>query len=236
MMQNPPPSIFFEKCEQSRLVISPGQLERLERYVSRLLEVNRHMNLTAVRDAEGVWIRHVYDSLALLPHLRGDLEQRALDLGSGGGLPGIPLAVLRPDMAWTLVDSVAKKARFLEETAAEIGLLNVRVDTRRAEVLGRDPDFRERFHVVTARAVARLPTLLELTVPLLRVKGRLYAMKGQQASEELKEARRAMERLSVEPRLEEDTPEGGRLLIFKKVRETAKAYPRAVGIPNKEPL
>jgi 16S rRNA (guanine527-N7)-methyltransferase len=235
-MQNPPPAIFFEKCDQLELTVQPDQLARLEAYVSRLLEVNRHMNLTAVRDAEGVWIRHVFDSLALLPHLHGDLDQRALDLGSGGGLPGIPLAILRPDMDWTLVDSVAKKARFLEETAAEIGLSNVRVDTRRAEVLGRDPAFREQFHMVTARAVARLPTLLELTVPLLRLKGRLYAMKGQQASEELKESRRAIERLAVDLRLEEDTPEGGRLLVFKKVRETAKAYPRAVGIPNKEPL
>ncbi len=151
-------------------------------------------------------------------------------------MPGIPLAVMRPDMEWVLVDSVAKKARFLEETAAAAGLANVSVRTERAEVLGRDALFREQFHVVTARAVARLPTLLELTVPLLRVKGRLYAMKGQQASEELRESRRAMERLSAELRLEEDTPEGGRLLIFKKVRETAKAYPRAVGIPNKEPL
>lgn len=235
-MQNPPPPIFFEKCEQSRLVISAGQLVKLEVYVSRLLEVNQQMNLTAVRDAEGVWIRHVVDSLALLSHLRGDLEQRALDLGSGGGLPGIPLAIMRPDMAWTLVDSVAKKARFLEETASALGLKNVRVDSRRAEVLGRDPAFREQFHVVTARAVARLPSLLELTVPLLRVKGVFYAMKGQQALDELREARRAMERLSVDLRHEEETPEGGRLLLFKKVRETAKVYPRAVGIPNKEPL
>lgn len=235
-MQNPPPPIFLKKCEQTRLELPEGALEMLERYVSRLLAVNRQMNLTAVRDAEGVWIRHVFDSLALLPHLHGDLNQRALDLGSGGGLPGIPLAVMRPDMGWTLVDSVAKKARFLEETAAELGLKNVRVDTRRAEALGRDTDFREGFNVVTARAVARLPTLLELTVPLLRVKGRLYAMKGQQASEELRESRRAMERLSVELRLEENTPEGGRLLVFKKLKETAKGYPRAIGIPNKEPL
>lgn len=235
-MDNPPPQRFHDKCGLARLEISLPQLEKLERYVSRLLEVNRQMNLTAIRDAEGVWIRHVFDSLTLLPHMRGDREQQALDLGSGGGLPGMPLAILRPDIMWTLVDSVAKKARFLEETAREIGLTNLRVDTRRAEVLGRDPEFRGQFHLVTARAVARLPTLLELTIPLLRIKGRLYAMKGQQASEEVRESRRAMERLAAELRLEQDTPEGGRLLIFKKVRETARTYPRPVGIPNKEPL
>lgn len=235
-MEQTPPDVFFEKCEQMDLEIPSGKLEKLNAYVCRLMEVNQHMNLTAVRDWDGMWIRHVFDSFALLPHLRGDLNQRALDLGSGGGLPGIPLAILRPDMEWTLVDSVAKKAKFLQEASAELGLSNVSVQTQRAEVLGRDPAFREQFHVVTARAVARLPALLELTVPLLRVKGVLYAMKGQQALEEVKEARRAMELLSVDLRLEEPTPEGGRLLVFKKGAATAKRYPRAIGIPNKEPL
>lgn len=231
-----PPDSFFTLCAEQGLELSGGEVDVLTRYVGRLLEVNQRMNLTAVRDAEGVWIRHVFDSLTLKPVLKGDAGQRGLDLGSGGGFPGIPLAVVRPDIEWVLVDSVGKKAKFLEETAGWLGLGNVGVSMERAEVLGRDAGYREQFHVVTARAVARLPTLLELTVPLLRVKGRLLAMKGQQGEQELAESRRAMELLGVSVRRNEASPGGGRLLVFRKQEATAGRFPRAVGVPGKEPL
>lgn len=231
-----PPPLFHDACSAQGLKLDPNQLDTLARYLERLLEVNQHLNLTAVRDPDTAWMRHVFDSLTLLNWMNGDPGQQALDLGSGGGLPGIPLAILRPDISWTLVDSVAKKARFLEETAAELGLENVTVRSERAEVLGRLPETREQFHLVTARAVARLPALLELTVPLLRVKGRLFAMKGEKAGEELAESGIAMERLKVRLRHRVPTPEGGTLLLFKKHEATAKKYPRPVGVPGKEPL
>ncbi|MCC5850409.1 MAG: 16S rRNA (guanine(527)-N(7))-methyltransferase RsmG [Verrucomicrobia bacterium] len=231
-----PPKLFHDACAAQGLKLTPEQLDTLSRYLHRLLEVNQHLNLTAVRDPDTAWMRHIFDSITLLTHMIGDPGQQALDLGSGGGLPGMPLAILRPDVSWTLVDSVAKKARFLEETATTLGLKNVAVRSERAEVLGRLPETREQFHLVTARAVARLPTLLELTVPLLRIKGRLFAMKGEKAGEELAESGIAMERLKVRLRLQEPTPEGGTLLIFKKHEATAKKYPRPVGVPGKEPL
>lgn len=234
-MSDIPPS-FHTACDTHGLHISTNQLSLLHAYVDRLMEVNRHMNLTAVRDAEGVWMRHIFDSLLLVPELKADLDQRALDLGSGGGFPGIPLAIMRPDMQWTLVDSVAKKTRFLHETAGNLGLTNVQALSERAEVLGRDPAHRECYHLVTARAVARLPVLLELTIPFLRVNGLFAAMKGEQAAKELKESRRAIERLSVKLLRDQQQPGGGHLLWFKKRRPTHTAYPRAVGVPSQKPL
>lgn len=230
------PSAFLRALEGQSLSVSPAQLEQLAAYVAYLEEVNQHLNLTAVRETEAIWHRHILDSLQLLEWIKADPDQRALDLGSGGGLPGIPLAICRPDVAWVLVDSVQKKARFLESCAGRLGLNQVTVRSDRAEVLGQDPAFREQFHLLTARAVARLPTLLELTVPLLRVRGRFLAMKGAQAGQEVTESRRAMERLHVRLQHERPTEAGGCLLVFKKTEPTPGKYPRAIGIPVKEPL
>lgn len=232
----PIPEIFIQSCEENDLYISQTQLELLNAYVHEVLEVNQYMNLTAVRDLEGIWIRHIFDSLLLLPDLKADPDQRALDLGSGGGFPGIPLAILRPDIQWTLVDSVSKKVKFLNATAEKIGLKNVKGYPERAEVLAHDPDHREQYHLVTARAVARLPVLLEYTIPFLRVNGFFAAMKGEQAAKELKEARRAIERLSVKLMRKQDQPGGGQLLWFKKRRPTMAKYPRPVGIPGQKPI
>lgn len=189
----------------------------MSRYVEMLLEVNRHVNLTAVRDPVEVWPRHVFDSLFALKRIKADRGQRAMDLGSGGGLPGIPLAVCLPDMEWTLVDSVGKKARFLETVARELDLENVRVLNVRAEELARDPAYRGGYHLITARAVARLPALLELAIPLLRVKGRFLAMKGEQAPQELAESMQTCKRLHVLHRETVPTPGGGNLLVLKRM-------------------
>jgi len=230
------PELFISACARVDLSLSTPQLETLSRYVEDVLEVNRRMNLTAARDAETVWMRHVFDSLLLMPYLKSDTDQRALDLGSGGGFPGLVLAIVRPDMRWTLVDSVGKKARFLGEEAERLGLENVEASSERAEVLGRDPAYRGQYHVVTARAVARLNVLLELTVPLLRRGGHLLAMKGEKAPEEIKEARRAEDMLKVRRLREDAQPGGGFLLDYKKNAPTPDRYPRAVGVPGQKPL
>lgn len=230
------PDSFLAACEGRELKVPDARLEVLDRYVTRLLEVNRRMNLTATRDAEGVWVRHVFDSLLVAPRLKADADQRALDLGSGGGFPGMVLAILRPDMEWMLVDSVGKKARFLGETAEALGLKNVQVSSERAEVLGHDPGYRQRHHVVTARAVARLNVLMELTAPLLRKGGHLLAMKGEKAPEEIQEAHRASERLQFVLRRRIPQPGGGMLLDYRKQAPTPKRYPRPVGVPAQKPL
>ena len=231
-----PPAAFFAACEAHGPVLTPEQLELLRRYLSRLLSVNRQLNLTAVRDADTAWMRHIFDSIQAGACIKRDPGQSALDLGSGGGLPGIPLAILFPEIQWTLVDSVGKKARFLAETASELGLGNVEVLCARAEELGRSPAARGQYHLVTARAVARLPVLLEYAVPLLREKGVFYAMKGEKAMAELAESGRAVERLGVRLLRKTPTAAGGMLLVFKKHAPTPEKYPRPVGVPAKEPL
>jgi 16S rRNA (guanine527-N7)-methyltransferase len=233
---NPIPESFLNACMEHGLQVNEQQLKLLNLYVNELLEVNKTMNLSSVRDVEGIWMRHIFDSLLLVPDLKADLDQRALDLGSGGGFPGIPLAIMRPDMQWTLVDSVAKKVRFLDEVVAKIGLSNVVAVSERAEVLAHHPEHRESYNLVTARAVARLPILLEYTIPFLKVHGYFAAMKGEQAAKELKESRRAIERLSVKLMRKQEQPGGGQLLWFKKRRPTMDKYPRGVGIPGQKPI
>ncbi|MDF3129503.1 16S rRNA (guanine(527)-N(7))-methyltransferase RsmG [Kiritimatiellaeota bacterium B1221] len=230
------PELFIHSCRENQLTLQESSLELLRLYVEKLMEVNQYMNLTAVRDWEGMWMRHIFDSLLLLPDLKADPNQRALDLGSGGGFPGIPLAIARPDMQWTLVDSVSKKVRFLNEVADDLGLKNITALSERAETLAHQPEHRESYNLVTARAVARLPVLLEYTIPFLRVNGYFAAMKGEQAAKELKESRRAIERLSIKLMRKQDQPGGGQLLWFKKRRPTMDKYPRAVGIPGQKPI
>jgi 16S rRNA (guanine527-N7)-methyltransferase len=231
-----PPDCFLDACKEQEIDLTPEILEKLCSFVTLFLEVNQRMNLSAVRDEEGVWIRHVFDSLLLLKHLKADSDQHALDLGSGGGFPGMVLAIARPDMGWTLVDSVGKKARFLQESIEALGLENARSLSDRSEVLGQDPEHRELYTLVTARAVARLNVLLELTIPLLQVGGHLLAMKGEQADVEVKEARRAADILSSRVMRRTEQPGGGILLDYKKSKPTPNIYPRPVGVPGQKPL
>ena len=144
-----------------------------ERYVRLLLDANNRLNLTRIVEPDAVARLHLLDTLSALPLIDALAPRRALDLGSGGGVPGIILALARPEMSWTLVDSVRKKADAMRGFAAELGLANVTVVAERAEVLGRDPAHRERYDLVAARACAALPVLVEYGLPLLRDGGSL---------------------------------------------------------------
>ncbi len=230
----------------------PGEVERLGRFLALLLETNKTMNLTAIRDPRDAWQRHVLDSLSLMPVIEEaspDTPARVIDVGTGGGLPGVPLAVCNPDSPFTLLDSTAKKCAFLEHVARELDLPNVRVVCARAEQAGHDrgkkidrggESFREgamrdSFDLVTARAVGRLATLLELTVPFARVGGLCALIKGRKADEELAEAKQAMHLLHAVHVGSLDTPTG-RVVVFEKLRPTPKTYPRPAGEPKRKPL
>ncbi|MGZ6300505.1 MAG: 16S rRNA (guanine(527)-N(7))-methyltransferase RsmG, partial [Candidatus Limnocylindria bacterium] len=153
-------------------------LDRLERYVALLLDANRRINLTRIVEPADVARQHLLDALVALPILDELAPRLAVDLGSGGGVPAIPLAIARPGIRWLLVDSVARKARALDGFVEALALSGVTVAAERAENLGRDPRRRERADLVTARACAPLPVLIELALPLLRVGGELLAWKG----------------------------------------------------------
>ncbi|MET0389646.1 MAG: 16S rRNA (guanine(527)-N(7))-methyltransferase RsmG [Polyangiales bacterium] len=216
------------------VAVSPEQRAQLERFLQLLLEANTRFNLTAVREHDVAWERHVVESLRLVP-LLGD-PRTLLDVGSGGGLPGLVLAIARPDTTVTLLESSAKKAQFLADTSEALGLTNVHVDCRRAESAAAPGEpLRESFDVVTARAVAALPVLLELTVPFVRLGGRVLAVKGERASEELAAAQRAQHTLHVELETSERQP-SATVLIFVKRGTTPVHFPRRPGEPSRKPL
>jgi len=183
------PGDFGARLEAIGVSVSATILAQLGDYLARLLAMNEQMNLTAIKDAESAWERHVLDALTLLPLLAGvPAGARLVDIGSGGGIPGLVLAIARPDLRVTLVEATQKKAAFLSAVSTAMGLSNVSVRAERAEVLGKG-ELAGAFDVVTARAVARLNALAPLTLPFARPGGLVLLIKGQRAEEELTEAR-----------------------------------------------
>jgi len=214
--------------------------DAVERYVALLLEANRRINLTRVVEPEPVARLHLLDALAALPLVDAIKPGRALDLGSGGGVPGIVLAMARPEWSWTLVDSVRKKADALRSFVDALALPNVEVLADRAEALGRDPALRGSFSLVTARACAALPVLVEYALPLLRIGGTLVAWKGPITSDELTAGASASRLLgggqpSVDPS-GHDVLGDHRFVRIGKERDTPEAYPRRPGEPARRPL
>lgn len=227
---------FRAHLASTGIELEPDELERLGRYLAFLADANRKFNLTAVDAPEAMWIRHVADSLTLLPVLASLEAKDVLDVGSGGGLPAMPLAIAMPEVRFTLLEATGKKARFLERAAAELGLANVTVVAARAEDAGRDRErFRERFDAVTSRAVGALPTLLELTLPFAKVEGHVLAIKGEKAIEEVAAAKRALHALHAEALEPVRTPTGTIVAVLKR-RSTPKMYPRRAGEPKRDPL
>lgn len=176
------------------------------------------------------------DSLVLLKHL-GDAE-KLVDVGSGGGLPGLPLKIARPELEVTLVEADQDKAAFLVRACAALGLQDVEVVAKRAEEAGQDPLYREAFDIAVARALAPMPVLAELCLPLVRVGGRLLAQKT--SSEDVDRAARAIEvmggALSQVAAAPSTARGAGTVVIVDKVRPTPPAYPRRPGVPNRKPL
>jgi 16S rRNA (guanine527-N7)-methyltransferase len=209
------PAGFREHLVALGAPLDESALARLGDYLARLLAANALMNLTAIAEPAAAWERHAADALSLVP-LLAELPAgaRVADVGSGGGLPGFPLAIARPDLHFVLIESTQKKARFLSDVAAALGFANVEVSAERAEVLAKGP-LGGSFDVVTARAVARLSALLPLTAPLAKEGGTLLLVKGQRAEEELAEAARLLGKLGVTHERTVATPTG-RIVVLRK--------------------
>jgi 16S rRNA (guanine527-N7)-methyltransferase len=203
--------------------------ERLATYGAMLLDANRKVNLTGAKDAEAL-VPHLLDALTLA----GDVTESLVDVGSGGGLPGIPLA-LATGARLVMIEPIAKKAAFLERALAELGLDGLAL-SQRAEVVARDERFREKFAFATARAVSSAPTVAELTIPFLRIGGRALLQKGVVEAAE----RQALEDASPilgGVLMAERTLEGARrIFIIEKVTATGIRFPRRNGVPEKRPL
>lgn len=223
--------------------------DRLHAYAEALAETNQHLNLSAVRDRVGIWQRLILESLRLLPAIDAALNHRPeapspaslIDVGTGGGIPGMVIALARPALRVTLLDATAKKLAFLERIAADLGATNVICVHGRAEELGHDARFRESFDLVTARAVAALPVLLELCLPFLRPGGTALLPKGIALDAELADARVAAPLLggriieaSILPGIGSEVET--RLVVLRKVERTPGCFPRRTGVPAKQPL
>lgn len=223
------------------LELSPEQTEKFEEYYRLLGEANKNVNLTSILEGREVAVKHFLDSLSCTLITSFESGMSYLDVGTGAGFPGIPLKIHQPGLVLTLVESVEKKIRFLENLISNLGLEKVTVIHARAEDLGRNPAHRENWERVTARAVASLAVLAEYCLPVLGIGGYFVAMKGPKLDEELKLSRQALGILggNVEKILDFKLPFTGderKLVLIRKTGPTPGQYPRRAGVPQKKPL
>ncbi|MBL8762877.1 MAG: 16S rRNA (guanine(527)-N(7))-methyltransferase RsmG [Phycisphaerae bacterium] len=232
-----PPAEFLAAAAALGIEFETDDVPRLAAFVGHLLAANRTMNLTAIRDPNEAWRRHILDALTLVPLIAEAGESPSvIDVGSGCGVPGLPLAVVLPHSTFTLVEATGKKALFLRDAAARLGLSNVRVENERAERLGHDRErHRERYDVAVARAVGHLAIVAELTLPLVRRDGWALAVKGEKAEHEVSEAGEAIGMLGGRVEGIADTPTG-RVVVMRKGSLTPRVYPRSPGEPAAHPL
>lgn len=230
--------LWTELAARASVELDEAQQSRLERYLDLLRLANARMNLTRITDPAAMRLLHVGDALTLLPHLPAGAHRLA-DIGSGGGVPGIVLAIARPDAAVMLVESTRKKTEFLRSAVAELGLSNVTVDPRRAEELGRAQG-RESFEIVVARAVATLPWLVEWMLPLVVKGGLMLAMKGPKADAELAAVARSIRMLGGDEAqiVPANLPgHGGHVIVrIPKIRRTDPRFPRAASLTRGKPI
>lgn len=232
-------SILKEKASKINIEINDEQASKFYKYMNELIEWNEKINLTAITEPNDVITKHFVDSITIEKYV--DNGAKIIDVGTGAGFPGIPLSIIRDDLKITLMDSLNKRIRFLDEVIEENSLLNVNTVHGRAEELGRNADFRGKYDVATSRAVASLNVLLEYLVPFVKVGGYCICMKGSNIDDEIKEAKKALEVLKCKVEKIESfelpgSDYGRNIIIIKKIGETSNKYPRKPGTPAKEPL
>jgi 16S rRNA (guanine527-N7)-methyltransferase len=230
--------LWNELAARANLSLSAQQHARLHQYLELLFAANKWMNLTRIASPAAAEVLHVADALTLLPLLPAG-PHRIADVGSGGGVPGIVLAIVRPDATVVLIESTQKKALFLRETVQQLGLENVSVEPIRAEEAGRSP-LRESFDIVVARAVATMPWLVEWLLPLVKKGGFALAMKGAKAADELALAQRTVTKLGGG--MAELVPanligqENHVIVRIKKFHSTEGKFPRPASIAKGKAL
>ncbi len=232
---------FILGLKEHGIELSEKQQEQFRQYFELLVEWNEKMNLTAITDAPSVYLKHFYDSITAAFYVDLNGLKTICDVGAGAGFPSIPLKICFPELHVTIVDSLNKRIGFLEHLATILQLENVHFVHARAEDFGQNPKYREKFDIVTARAVARLSVLAELCVPLVKKGGIFISMKGAAAGDELADAKKALSVLGAVIKEEHsftlpiENSERS-IFVFDKEKNTPKKYPRKPGVPNKSPI
>ena len=228
---------FIKQLETKGITLTPQQVNQFKQYFKILVEWNEKMNLTAITDEEGVYLKHFYDSLTIAFDF-DFTDQSIVDVGAGAGFPSVPLKIVYPELKITIVDSLTKRITFLNHLFKELNLSNCQAISARAEDYAKD--HRQKCDIVMARAVARLNILDELCLPLVKVGGYFLALKGLKATEELEEAGKGIVLLggqvekSIDFTLTNDNHRSN--IIIKKVRDTPAKYPRMFGKIKKHPI
>ena len=232
---------FLKSLEKLNIHLNEKQVYQFMKYYEMLIETNKVMNLTAITDFDEVIDKHFVDSLGLIQAIDLNKELKVIDVGTGAGFPGIPLKIAFPELDILLLDSLNKRIHFLDQVISELGLENIQTIHGRAEDLGKNPLYREKFDLCVSRAVANLSTLSEYCVPFVKVDGYFISYKSGKVQEELDASRHAVDILGgkVEKCLNyalADTDMERSLVVIHKLKPTKKAYPRKAGKPSKEPL
>lgn len=233
--------ILLEGIPELNIELNFQQKNMFIKYKELLKEWNQKINITAIRDDQEIDIKHFLDSLTpqMTQLFHGD--KRIIDIGTGGGFPGLPLKIINPDLKVTLLDSLNKRIVFLDEVIKLLDLKQVTAIHGRAEELGRTGEFREKYDICISRAVASLDTLTEYCMPFVREGGHFIAMKGPDVEEELEESKKAIKTLGG--RIKEvkkiRLPKSDilhSLIVIEKIKKTPRKYPRGGGKPKKNPL
>ena len=230
---------FTKELNQLKIIIDRDQIQKFHIYMKLLLEWNKKINLTAITDEEEIILKHFVDSLTVLKYINEN--DKIIDVGTGAGFPGIPIAIMMPNVKITLLDSLNKRINFLNEVIKELDLKNVETIHSRSEDCGKDMLYREKYDISIARAVANLSTISEYLLPFVKIGGKMICMKGSEIEEELKNAQYAIKVLGgkIISRDKFTLPESDikrNIIIVEKEQYTPKMYPRKAGLPAKEPI
>jgi 16S rRNA (guanine527-N7)-methyltransferase len=231
-------------AEKLGIYLNHGQIEQFEIYYRELIEWNKRINLTSITDYEEVQVKHFLDSLTVVTAIDPKDTGKSLtviDVGTGAGLPGIPLKIILPDIKLALLEATAKKTKFLEHLIIKLGLKEVEIVAERAEEAAHKPQYREKFDIVLSRAVAALPALVELTLPFCTLGGYCIAQKKGDIEGEIEQSKKAIKVMGghlreIKPVTIKELDDNRCLVIIDKVKSTPAEYPRRPGMPEKRPI